>query len=120
MHKIFPKYWDTKLARHITKKNKIDLIYSANTLSHIKNYSEIFKAVNASLNLNGILVLEDPSLLECIKKIAYDQFYCEHIYVFSAISLQKVLNKEQAETAMDEIYLNRQVATKYTLSRVKK
>lgn len=92
-YKIFPKYWDTKLAKHITKKNKIDLIYSANTLSHIKNYSEIFKAVNASLNLNGILVLEDPSLLECIKKIAYDQFYCEHIYVFSAISLQKVLNK---------------------------
>jgi hypothetical protein len=35
-------------------------------------------------------------------------------------SLQKVLNKEQAETAMDEIYLNRQVVTKYTLSRVKK
>ena len=35
-------------------------------------------------------------------------------------SLQKVLNKEQAETAMDEIYLNRQVVTKYSLSRVKK
>ena len=27
---------------------------------------------------------------------------------------------EQATTAMDEIYLNRQVITKYTLSRVKK
>jgi hypothetical protein len=35
-------------------------------------------------------------------------------------SLQKVLNKDQAETAFDEIYLNRQVVTKYTLSRVKK
>lgn len=35
-------------------------------------------------------------------------------------SLQKVLNKEQASEAMDEIYLNRQVVTKYTLSRVKK
>lgn len=92
-YKIFPKYWNIELAKKITKKNKIDLIYSSNTLSHIKNYSEIFKAVNASLNFNGILVLEDPSLLECIKKVAYDQFYCEHIYVFSTISLQKVLNK---------------------------
>ena len=35
-------------------------------------------------------------------------------------SLQKVLSMEQANTAMDEIYLNRQVITKYTLSRVKK
>ena len=35
-------------------------------------------------------------------------------------SLQKVLSMEQAATAMDEIYLNRQVITKYTLSRVKK
>ena len=35
-------------------------------------------------------------------------------------SLQKVLSMEQTVTAMDEIYLNRQVITKYTLSRVKK
>ena len=35
-------------------------------------------------------------------------------------SLQKILSNEQAGKAMDEIYLNRQVITKYTLSRVKK
>jgi len=35
-------------------------------------------------------------------------------------SLQKVLDTQQASKAMDEIYLNRQVVTKYTLSRVKK
>ena len=81
-----------KLAKKITKRNKVDLIYSANTLSHIKNYSEIFSAINLSLNDRGILVLEDPSLLECIKKLAYDQFYCEHIYVFSTIALQKILD----------------------------
>jgi Tfp pilus assembly protein PilX len=35
-------------------------------------------------------------------------------------SLQKILSTEQTETAMNEIYLNRQVITKYTLSRPKK
>jgi hypothetical protein len=35
-------------------------------------------------------------------------------------SLQKVLSMEQATTAMDEIYLNRQVIKKYSLSRLKK
>ena len=26
-----------------------------------------------------------------MKNLAYDQFYCEHIYVFSTLSLQKTL-----------------------------
>ncbi len=96
-YKTFSNYWTINLAKKISKKRKFDLIYSANTLSHIQNFSEIFRAINLSLNKNGILVLEDPSLLECIKKVAYDQFYCEHIYVFSSISLQKILEKFNLE-----------------------
>ena len=96
-YKTFVEYWNVNLAKKITKKNKVDIIYSANTLSHIKNFSEIFKAVNISLNENGVLILEDPSLLECLKKVAYDQFYCEHIYVFSSIALQKILNNYNLE-----------------------
>ena len=96
-YKTFSEYWSPRLAKKITKEKKVDLIYSANTLSHIKNFSEIFKAINLSLNKTGILILEDPSLLECIKKTAYDQFYCEHIYVFSSISLQKILEKYDLE-----------------------
>ena len=40
--KVYPEYWDVKLSKKITSKKKIDLIYSANTLSHIKNFSQIF------------------------------------------------------------------------------
>ncbi len=90
--KTYSEYWNMRLSKKIATNKKIDLIYSANTLSHIKDISSIFKAINFALNKNGILILEDPSLLECMKKNAYDQFYCEHIYVFSAIALQKILN----------------------------
>ena len=96
-YKTFSEYWSVNLAKKITKNNKVDVIYSANTLSHIKNFSEIFRAVNISLNKNGVLILEDPSLLECLKKVAYDQFYCEHIYVFSSIALQKILDNYDLE-----------------------
>jgi hypothetical protein len=92
-YKTFSDYWNILLAKKITKNNKVDLIYSANTLSHIKNFSEIFRAIDLSLSNKGILVLEDPSLLECLKKLAYDQFYCEHIYVFSTMALKKILSK---------------------------
>ena len=91
-YKTYSEYWDIKLAKKITSHQKIDLVYSANTLSHIKNISEIFRAINLSLSDEGVLVLEDPSLLECMKNLAYDQFYCEHIYVFSTLSLEKILD----------------------------
>ena len=96
-YQIYPSFWNIELAKKITKNKKADLIYSANTLSHIKNFNEIFKAIKYSLSSKGILVLEDPSLLECLKKVAYDQFYCEHLYVFSTISLQKILKKFDLE-----------------------
>ena len=96
-YKTFSKYWNLNLAKKITKFKKADLVYSANTLSHIKKLDEIFKAINYSLSRNGILILEDPSLLSCIKNVAYDQFYCEHIYVFSTIALKNVLKKFDLE-----------------------
>ena len=96
-YKVISEYWDFKLAKKITKKNKFDIVYSANTLSHIKNISEIFKSIEFSLSENGVLILEDPSLLECVKNVAYDQFYCEHLYVFSAIALKENLKKHNLE-----------------------
>ncbi len=96
-YKTFSEFWNLKLAKKITQFRKADIIYSANTLSHIKDLKEIFKAINFSLSENGILILEDPSLLQCLKAVAYDQFYCEHIYVFSALSLKNILKNFDLE-----------------------
>ena len=94
----YANYWDKNTAKKIYKINgKVDLIYSANTISHIQNLDEVFKAINIILNQNGILIIEDPSLLECLKKNTYDQFYNEHIYVFSLIGLENVLKKHNLE-----------------------
>ena len=126
-YKTYSEYWNTDLAKRITKKRKVDLIYSANTLSHIKNFSEIFKAIELSLSKNGILILEDPSLLECIKKVAYDQFYCEHIYVFSTIALQKILRKfglvifniENTKThgGSNRYFIKKKINTKFRINK---
>jgi len=93
----YSEYWSQKLSKKITKIKKADLIYSANTLSHIENFNEIFKAVDIALSKKGILILEDPSLLKCLQNVAYDQFYCEHIYVFSALSLREILKNFELE-----------------------
>ena len=89
-----PDYWGINLAKKILKKfDKVDLIYSANTISHIKNLDEVFKSINLVLSNEGVLIIEDPSLLECLKRNTYDQFYNEHIYVFSYIGLENILKK---------------------------
>ena len=36
-------------------------------------------------------------LLECLKRIAYDQFYNEHIYVFSLLAVKNLIKKHNLE-----------------------
>ena len=86
--KVYAEYFDQKLVRNFLKKKlKFDLIFSANTITHINTISNVFKNINKILTDDGVFILEEPSFLECFKKNAFDQFYNEHIYVLSAISL---------------------------------
>ena len=92
--KTYDEFWTMRLSRKIAKQNKLfDVIYSANTISHIHNLNETFKAVSNSLNDNGIFILEDPSLTEVLKNKSYDQFYDEHAYVFSITALKNITKK---------------------------
>ena len=96
-YKTFASYWNVNLAKKITRSKKANIIYSANTISHIKDLDSVIKAIDFALEKDGILIIEDPSLMECLKLNAYDQFYCEHIYVFSAIALCNIFKKYNFE-----------------------
>ncbi len=88
----YDKFWDSKLAKKILKKKgSIDLIYSANTISHIPNLKEVFKAISICLANNGVFVFEDPYISSVLKNNSYDQFYDEHVHVFSLIAISNIL-----------------------------
>lgn len=96
--KVYVKYFDDFLVKKLLKDHKkFDVIFSANTITHISNYDSVFSNISEILTDNGTLIIEEPSLLETIKKNSYDQFYNEHIYVFSTISLQNILKKNDLE-----------------------
>ena len=96
--KTFNSYWNISTAKKLRKEYKnFDLIYSANTITHISDLDDVFKSFSIALSDNGILIIEDPSLLECLKKVSYDQFYNEHIYVFSTLALRNILNEYNFE-----------------------
>ena len=93
-YKTFPNFWNKRLANQIfLKSKKADIIFSANTISHIPNLKETFDAIQFSLSDNGVLVIEDPSIDAVIKNNSYDQFYDEHVYVFSAIAMANIVKK---------------------------
>jgi hypothetical protein len=96
--KTYSNFWDINLAKKIINKyNTFEFIYSANTISHIHNLKETISAVEISLSDNGIFIIEDPSLLEVLKKISYDQFYDEHAYVFSILGISNLLSETELE-----------------------
>ena len=97
-YKTYANFWNMQLAKKIKSKiKKIDLIYSGNTLSHINDLNSVFRSIVHVLSDDGILIIEDPSLLECFKKVSYDQFYNEHIYIFSLLSIKYLLKRYNLE-----------------------
>ena len=87
-------FWSTELIKKIIRsKGKIDLIYSANTISHIPKLKEVFDAVSIALSDKGVFVFEDPYIGSVVKYNSYDQFYDEHAHLFSLLAISKILMK---------------------------
>ena len=92
--KVYVRYFNDKLIESFNKKSqKFDLIFSANTITHIDKIEKVLGNVKQILSTEGVFILEEPSFLECLKKNAFDQFYNEHIYVLSTIALKNILKK---------------------------
>ncbi len=92
--KTYPNFWNKKLSKKILKKySKIDLIFSANTISHIPDLKETFQGILNIISDKGVLVIEDPSLSSVVKINSYDQFYDEHVYVFSTLAIKNIVSK---------------------------
>lgn len=65
-----------------------NIIYSANTISHISDLESIFRGIDLLLAPDGLLIIEDRYLADIQKCVYFDQIYDEHIYLFSVGSVQ--------------------------------
>lgn len=72
---------------------KATLIYAANVMCHISDIDSILGGVDALLADDGFLVFEDPYLGDVVQKVSYDQIYDEHVFLFSALSVQRLFNR---------------------------
>jgi methylation protein EvaC len=82
-------YFEESSATRIRAEyRQADVIYSANTISHISYIDSIFRGMDVLLAPKGILVLEERYLGDIVATTAFDQIYDEHFYLFSGRSVR--------------------------------
>ena len=85
------KFFNSNSIKKIKKFHKqTDLICGANVICHIPNIKDVFKSVEKLLSFNGVFIFEEPYLGSIFDKTSYDQIYDEHIFLFSALSVDKM------------------------------
>jgi methylation protein EvaC len=70
-----------------------DVIFSANTVSHIPYLDSVLHGVDELLAPDGALVIEDRYLGDIIENEYFDQIYDEHFYLFSGHSVAHLADR---------------------------
>jgi methylation protein EvaC len=83
-------FFDRKLADDIVAEHgRADAILAANVMCHIPDLPGVAAGVQRLLKPEGVFIFEDPYLGDMISKTSYDQIYDEHVFIFSAASVQR-------------------------------
>lgn len=72
---------------------EFDLILAANVICHIPDMNDFAKGIENLLTPDGRFIFEEPYAGDVLTKVSYDQFYDEHVYIFSCISVSKIFEK---------------------------
>jgi methylation protein EvaC len=71
----------------LAEHGKADVIVAANVIAHISDLRQTMEQVCACLAADGSFVFEAISLLDLMRRRAFDLFYDEHLYTFSATAV---------------------------------
>jgi methylation protein EvaC len=111
------EFFDRPLAEKISKTHqKADAILSANVMCHIPYMHSIYDGVKALLKQSGVFIFEDPYLGEIIEKTSFDQIYDEHVFLFSALSINKLANMHDLELINVEPQITHGGSMRYTIA----
>ncbi len=76
--------------RIVNEHGQADAFLAANVMCHIPDINDVVRGIKILLKPTGVVMFEDPYLGDVIEKNSYDQIYDEHVYLFSALSIQNL------------------------------
>ena len=114
---VVTEFFDKPLAKKFLQSHqKADAILSANVMCHIPYIHSIYEGVRELLKEDGVFVFEDPYLGEVIEKTSFDQIYDEHVFLFSAHSINYIAGMHDLELVDVEPQVTHGGSMRYTLS----
>ena len=72
----------------VSEEGQADAFLAANVMCHIPDIVGVVKGIKKLLKPTGVVMFEDPYLGDVVAKTSYDQIYDEHVFLFSALSIQ--------------------------------
>lgn len=76
-------FWSEDLARKIVATHgKADLITATNVFAHLDDIHDFMKGCRAALSSDGILIIENPYIVDFVRHMEYDTLYHEHVTVW--------------------------------------
>ena len=92
------EFFTAELAKQIIRDHgKADAFLAANVMCHIPTIRDVVKGIKTLLKPTGVAQFEDPYLGDVMAKTSYDQLYDEHVFLFSAHSVQYLFSLEGLE-----------------------
>ena len=91
-------FFNLETARRVRDRDgPADAIIAANVICHIPDINEVGRGVAHLLADDGVFIFEEPYLGAMIEKGSYDQIYDEHVFIFSASSVQNAFRPHGLE-----------------------
>lgn len=88
------EFWSMEVAQKIREGiGQADLITATNVFAHLDNVKEFIQACNYVLKKHGVLIIENPYLVDFIENMEFDTVYHEHVTYWSVIPMCNLVSQ---------------------------
>jgi len=116
---VTTEFFSTRLAQQIvSSQGHADVVMAANVMCHIPDIGDLATGIEHLLSPTGVLIFEDPYLGAVVELTSYDQIYDEHVFLFSALSVQNIFASVGMELIDTEPQATHGGSMRYTLAKV--
>ena len=112
------EFFDDKLAHEIVKKyGQANAFLGANVMCHVPYLHSVIEGIKILLKDDGIVMFEDPYMGDVIENTSYDQFYDEHVFLFSILSISYLFGQHGMEVIDIEPQWSHGGSMRYVIAR---
>jgi SAM-dependent methyltransferase len=87
-------FFSTEVANEIAKSyKKFDVAIARHMFAHNEDPAELLLAMSLILDDKGIFLIENAYALDTFENGEFDQIYHEHMFYFSALNIQALMNR---------------------------